>query len=153
VTLSTAPAAIPARTPFPADSFPDESARTFLILSNVKKRTLALRAVPWMAFSIRPRHLKRELTITRLEQPVYSDPNPSFRTTRLITANGFLSSLCPRSCKRVFANSKGYCSLSTLLRIQFKGFFIEALQLLLPLDRLQSLQLSVRQWETLIADS
>lgn len=44
--LSTQPAAIPAMIPLPAESFPFESASAVLIVSNVKKRTLALKAVP-----------------------------------------------------------------------------------------------------------
>lgn len=45
-TLSTHPAAIPATIPFPVDSFPFESTKADLMVSKVRKRTLALKAVP-----------------------------------------------------------------------------------------------------------
>lgn len=63
-TLSTVPAAFPAMIPRPEDSFPSESANTFLIASKVINRTLALKAVP----------------TTSVEHPVYMAPNPSVLT-------------------------------------------------------------------------
>lgn len=50
--LSTAPATIPARTPRAGESLPFESARTFRMASNERKRTPALAAVPWLLISM-----------------------------------------------------------------------------------------------------
>ena len=44
--LSTQPADMPARIPLPVDSLPEGSTRKDLMVSKVRKRTLALNAVP-----------------------------------------------------------------------------------------------------------
>lgn len=46
ITLSTAPAAMPARRPRAGDNVPSPSEIAFLIESNVRNRTPALHAVP-----------------------------------------------------------------------------------------------------------
>ena|ERR1700743_3262867 len=53
------------------------------------------------------------LTTTNVEQPVYKPRKPPVRTVCTMTENGFAAlALAPLSCTRVFANSKGYYSLS-----------------------------------------
>lgn len=103
-TLSTHPAIIPARMPDDLERCPLSSARAFLMESNVRNRTDALKAVP----------------MTNVEHPVYNAEMPSFLTMSRTRVSGFFVVIVAvvelvddrdgrsRSWSRVLANSNGY---------------------------------------------